>query len=354
MKYIDNSHGDPHEQDLLPWLRSVLTEDVVGIRWQSGFFEARVLGVFIRTFERLARDKHEASILVGSNNGETNVAAVHELVDALELPRPDARLGVVRYANAFYHPKTIHLYFRGDRQVAYVGSSNLTSPGINGQNIEAGVVLDTDEGDPTDLLDQIARAVDKWFAPSPDEPPVDGLFLVQYRDDADRLLKRGILTDKRPNSGTVPSDSSSLPRRNPRHPLPSIPERREDEGEDNDKRPRIVGFILNDKRFGEDDCGSGRATLISLIKELDKDSPPDFMESLADNTKGKNGRRLVAQAPHDLYSKRKRYPKKESIDLGNGWWLATKHDTDDIRKYIDMACKVAGIGFGSQLKLIEQ
>ena len=151
MRYIDNGNGDPRDEALFLWLQTVLTADVIGIRWQSGFFEASVLGVFVPTLQRLANEDLDAIVLIGSNDGETQASAVHQLVDVLGLPRPNALLGVVSYADGFYHPKTIHLCYEGGREVAYVGSANLTSRGINGLNIEAGIVLDTDQGDPVDL-----------------------------------------------------------------------------------------------------------------------------------------------------------------------------------------------------------
>lgn len=247
MRYIDNGHGDPRDDALFSWLRNVLTADVVGIRWQSGFFEAGVLGVFSPTFERLAHAELDAVVLVGSNDCETQASAVHQLVDALGLPRPNALLGVVSYADGFYHPKTIHLCYRGGRQAAYVGSSNLTSRGINGLNIEAGMVLDTDEGDPGDVLDRIELAIRQWFVLRP-----EGLFEVESHDDVDRLQERGILAIERParpprGEGGQPG-GERLPRRGRRHLLPPLPDRGDEEGDDADDGPeegsQVEGPVL--------------------------------------------------------------------------------------------------------------
>ena len=41
------------------------------------------------------------------------------------------------------------------------------------------------------------------------------------------------------------------------------------------------------------------------------------------------------------------------MDLGNGWWLGHNLSTGAIRKKIQVACEIAGVTFGSQLKLIE-
>ena len=247
MRYIDNSHGDPREQALFPWLRDVLTADVVGIRWQSGFFEPGVLGVFSPTFQRLAHEELDAVVLVGSNDGETQAAAVHSLVDVVGLPRRNALLGVVSYANGYYHPKTIHLCYRNGRQAAYVGSSNLTSRGINGLNIEAGIVLDTGDGDPAALLSQIEHAAREWFALHP-----DGLFTVESHDDVDRLQERGIVTNERParpprGEGGQPG-GGQLPRRTRRHPLPPLRDRDEEEDDADDdgpvEQPEVDGPVL--------------------------------------------------------------------------------------------------------------
>ena len=221
MRYIDNGIGDPRENALFPWLRSVLTADVVGIRWQSGYFEASVLGVFLPAFRRLVDENHDAIVLVGSNGGATQSSAVRQLVDVLAVPRPNALLGVVSYADGLYHPKTVHLCYRSGREVAYVGSANMTSPGINGRNVEAGVIFDTDEGDPLDLLSQIRKAVREWFVSRP-----AGLFEVGSHDDVSRLEAQGTLS--RDPASPQPSDEGMMgliafPLRGRRHDLPSMP-----------------------------------------------------------------------------------------------------------------------------------
>ena len=138
MRYIDNGQGDPREEALYAWLREMLTSDVVSIRWQSGYFEAGVLGSLASTLGQLAANDEDAMVLIGSNDCETGVSAVRRLVDLLGLPRSGGKLGIVSYANGAYHPKTIHIRYGDGREVAYVGSANLTSRGINGLNVEAG------------------------------------------------------------------------------------------------------------------------------------------------------------------------------------------------------------------------
>ena len=223
MRYIDNGTVDPREHALFPWLESVLTADVVGICWQTGFFEAGVLGVFASTLQRLANEDLDTFVLVGSNDGETQSSAVHQLVDLLGLPRSNASCGVVSFVGGYYHPKTIHVCYRDGREVAYVGSANMTSRGINGLNVEAGMAFDTDDGDPLVLLNGIKQAVREWFVSHP-----EGLFEVESHDHVNQLEARGILATQRArqrprDDGAGPPADASLPRRTHHHRLPPIP-----------------------------------------------------------------------------------------------------------------------------------
>lgn len=223
MRYIDNGTGDPRQEALFPWLQTVLTADVVGIRWQSGFFDASVLGVFMPTLQRLAHEDLDAIVLIGSNDGETQSSALHQLVHLLGLPRPNGLLGVVSYADGYYHPKTIHVCYGDGREVAYVGSANLTSRGINGLNAEAGIVFDTDDGDPIGLLTSIKQVVREWFVSCP-----EGLFKVETHDDVHQLEARGILATRpapqRPRDKGGGPANEPFPRRGHRHTLPPMPD----------------------------------------------------------------------------------------------------------------------------------
>ena len=247
MRYIDNGTGDPREEALFSCLREALVGDVVGIRWQSGYFEASVLGLFMPALQELVVEDLDTIVLIGSNERETLSSAVHRLVNALGLPRANARLGVVSYSNGFFHPKTIHLCYRDGREVAYVGSANLTARGINGRNMEAGIILDTDDGDPVELLARIRLAPEEWFAQGP-----QGLFGVDSHEDVDQLEQRGILATQRPprrrHGEGGEADWDPLPSRGRRHVLPRLVDEVEIEDNDGEEDPAqeaaIEGEVL--------------------------------------------------------------------------------------------------------------
>ena len=122
------------------------------------------------------------------------------------------------------------------------------------------------------------------------------------------------------------------------------------------KSNEIGGFILDGERFET-------KTAIDALERILKafaDRDAEFMARFAPQVEGKQKtadgtpkRRLVARNPDGLYTDPK-LVQTASRNLGNGWWLATNNGTALKRKYIQTACKVAGVKFGSQLRLIER
>ena len=79
------------------------------------------------------------------------------LAGALNIPQRHISLGVVSFDTALFHPKVYHFIRENGSQTAYVGSANLTGPGISGMNIEAGIILDSQDGDSPTVLNEITR-----------------------------------------------------------------------------------------------------------------------------------------------------------------------------------------------------
>jgi len=191
LRYIDSGSRDPAEA-LGTWLQRELTPDITELRWQSGFFSEDGLSAFVPTIHRLSAGNHPVHALIGSNDGDTLQAHVVRLAELLAIPRDNARFGVVYYGGSYYHPKTYHLT-RGDRtEAAYVGSANLTMPGISALHVEAGILLDTNLGDPPEVLRAVRESVDVWF-----DSNRPGLEVVSNLADIDRLTAAGVLAPER-------------------------------------------------------------------------------------------------------------------------------------------------------------
>lgn len=216
MRYIDSGSRSP-EQALGYWLQQL--DGVVELRVQTGFFQADALGALAGILKELRESDRLTRFLIGSNDSLTLAPHVHRLARMMGIPRTQARLGVVSFAGAYFHPKVLHYRLHTGDQGAYVGSANLTGPGIGALHVEAGLILDTREGDGAAPLDAIAAAIDLWFdgaCPGYEEVPDPAAI--------DNLVKAGILAATPPVRTTTSHGSASGEHARPRlRPLVSLP-----------------------------------------------------------------------------------------------------------------------------------
>ena len=138
-------------------------ETIRFLRWQSGYFGVDGLAPMVSLIQSLATRSLPISCVLGSNGGETSDQDVANLADLIGCPRADAKIGILSYTTGLFHPKVYHLTRLDGSQTAYVGSANLTLPGVTGLNVEAGIILDSSDGDPTKPLQEISAAIDAWF-----------------------------------------------------------------------------------------------------------------------------------------------------------------------------------------------
>ena len=240
VRYIDTGTRDP-AQALGTWLdRFVLAgASIAELRWQAGYFTADVLPYFAPALGRLGRSGGTVRVLVGSNDGSTRRADMAALLAAAGTPRAGLGVGVVSFDNGYFHPKTVHIVRSDGSAAAYVGSANLTGAGV-ALNVEAGIVLDTRDGDDRDVLAAVGAAIDWWFA---GRRP--GMHLVATAADLAALTSAGILDVPQPprprpaaagrRSGghavalrpllTIPSAAAPPPRPSPARPGASTPAR---------------------------------------------------------------------------------------------------------------------------------
>lgn len=174
-------------------------------------------------------------MLLGSNDGSTLASHISFLAGKLNVPLANVSLGIVRYEDALFHPK-VYVFHRSDGSItAYVGSANMTGTGVSGRNVEAGLILDSLNGDDEAIIEQISGTIDDWFA----DPP-ESLSIIDGPDAIEALLNEGDLAVRpapRLRSGNGEErDEEAKPKKAGRKPLiklPPIPDRTEE-------RPRKV------------------------------------------------------------------------------------------------------------------
>lgn len=108
----------------------------------------------------------------------------------------------------------------------------------------------------------------------------------------------------------------------------------------------IAGFVLREERF---ETSSAITTLVQIVEIFGSESP-DFMQKFAKRSASKT-RNLVAINRADLYQ-HSHLSESHAKQLRNGWWLGTNLNKSQIKGHIVTACDVAGVKFGTQLKLI--
>lgn len=157
------------------------------------------------------------------------------------------------------------------------------------------------------------------------------------QDEVESFLK-GCLSHGVPEVSDVSSPGAgSRPTKTPPKPQPATP-----------RGTKITGFILENRTV---ETGTAYRTLAEVLKEFHR-RDPQFMERFAAQTVGSK-RHLVSRDRNALYPDRPDFVRKASMDLENGWWFGHNIGAATIRNRIRTACEIAGVRFGSELKLIE-
>ena len=205
MRYLDSGTRS-QDQALAYWIDKEVAASASYLRFQTGYFSIRGLSYFDKIIKALVDTDRPISAVIGSNDRDTTKDDINSLIDFIGCPRASAQACIVSYSNGLFHPKVIHLTRTDGSQLAYVGSANLTVAGVAAQNIEAGLLLDTNEGDPAPILSEIAVKIDSWFNKSRPEA-----FKIKSHIDIQKLTDDGILGVNKPkrHSQTAGSGEAS-------------------------------------------------------------------------------------------------------------------------------------------------
>jgi len=191
VKYIDSSIREI-EHTVAWWMHETASGGHSEFRCQSGYFTSEGASILLDSLKEWSDQGQTTKLLLGSNGASTLATHISFLAGTLGLPREHVALGIVSFQSSLFHPKVYHFKREDGTETAYVGSSNFTGPGISGLNIEAGIVLDSREGDDVEILASIRDRIDDWFLKSD-----DSLSIIKSSDDIERLLDEGLLSLKK-------------------------------------------------------------------------------------------------------------------------------------------------------------
>ena len=109
------------------------------------------------------------------------------------------------------------------------------------------------------------------------------------------------------------------------------------------------GFALDGQHYP---AGTAKEVLIKVFEALML-RDPSFAQRFAGLPKHGRIRRYLARDRDSLFVGRPDYAREvaHSHQLTNGWWLLTNLSRKSIRKHIKMACDVAGLQFGKDLRV---
>ena len=205
VRYIDS--GDRSANQVLgDWLGKEASGSLDHLRLQTGYFSLDGLAPLVPVLGNVAAGATSFSCVIGSNEADTLSADVVKTCNLLGMPNTNVNLGVVSFSRGLFHPKVVHVSRSDGSQAAYVGSANLTVAGVNGLNIEAGLILDTTDGDPPVTLQEIAGRVDAWFTGG-----APGFFAVTNTKDIATLVAGNVLSGCTTRTRTARTSSSSTP-----------------------------------------------------------------------------------------------------------------------------------------------
>lgn len=212
--YIDTGDRNP-KNAVVTWFSSQKPSDIIALRIQTGYFSYDGLDPLRPIISHLRGSSLHIAAVVGSNNGATTKGDLESLFNEMGVSSPHSKLAVVKYDYGLFHPKVFQIDRINGSKAAYIGSANLTLQGVYGTNIEAGVLLDTLEGDDPAVINDIASSIDAWFIGTR-----GGVDLVTKATDLDDLVASGVLSVSTPPR--PPQTSSATTMGGNKAPRPSL------------------------------------------------------------------------------------------------------------------------------------
>jgi len=162
--------------------------------------------------------------------------------------------------------------------------------------------------------------------------------LCGYKPDPDTVanfIKTNVIL-KTPVSRTIPVRQEPVLEQKPQiSPSPILPQTHD------------IGFSLDEKWHP---ARNAKDVLVNVFLLLDK-RDPIFLERFAALPRHGSRRRYLSRNREELYPGRLDLARSHSFELKPGWWLGINISRKQVDKIINMACGVAGIKYGTELKV---
>ena len=199
-RYLDS--GDSVRENFLGnWLDANIVPGIQGFRLQSGYFGYGALKPYADILRATAEASCPVHIVLGSNFGSLSRDHLQNVLKIVERT-PESTLTVAAYANAEFHPKVVHLVRADGSAAVAVGSGNFTERGL-GVNVEAFLILDTQQGDAPEAIQAAADAIDRWH-----KNTEQGIRRIETDEDIEALAAAGIINLSQP-ARPLPSVTSA-------------------------------------------------------------------------------------------------------------------------------------------------
>ncbi len=128
--------------------------------------------------------------------------------------------------------------------------------------------------------------------------------------------------------------------------LQSHPDRMQRSKVTSEKAPGRAFVVLEGQTYHARAAREVMLRVFSLLNEQD----PGFLDRFAARKHGKK-RRYIARDKSELYPGQPDLCNTAADEIVPGWWLGTNYSRQSIEKIIRMACEVAGLRFGRDLRI---
>lgn len=108
------------------------------------------------------------------------------------------------------------------------------------------------------------------------------------------------------------------------------------------------GFAFNGQSYKENNAINTLLRVFEIFSGRDS----GFLDRYAALPKHGRKRRYLSRNKYELYPNRADLCDEYSVNKFGGWWIGTNYSRSTIRHAIEIACQVANVQFGTELKLI--